>query len=516
MGFIDDKDELEKEVGIFKTINSFKDGTQSSPLDTVKSAKKNILPYLMQMLSVSCEDPGEPEIDPDDNESFDPTFSGPPPTGSLLKATGGNVGRCNALRILLEILIEFLPELIRIIKEAVKVALREALSCSSDFKLPTNISQIIDIETVDHKGILKIDPNSNLLGGIFYGNGDNDFNKFLYDLIQTPLTTETWEGANGPMLDITFIPPGQLVINLNQNYEEKSFNDFISDYMDSIELFNQKMLIGNVIDYFFSNITANLDFSLEQITDEEKTNKLLDKILDTDPCEDEVVYDDSFFEFDNEDLREIEEKSKERKNGYRSIDLGCGIFSLNLIEEGGNLVIGGLLDKIDAAKNNPTEQGKEIKKLLETVGDFAAAASPENEETIKNKLNTDFSLQLPKIFFKTSILTPKILLIYNFSNFIVNNVTITERNSYDWAKSNRVFFEYVGRESLAVLVRIFFNKLKAELMRLIARVIKKIIKNITKKKLKIIASFALPAVGAVISGLISRIPTPELAGSQYK
>ena len=57
-----------------------------------------------------------------------------------------------------------------------------------------------------------------------------------------------------------------------------------ADYIESIEIFNQKMLLGNVIDNIFSNVTGNLNLSLEQITNEQKTNKLIDKILDTDPC----------------------------------------------------------------------------------------------------------------------------------------------------------------------------------------------------------------------------------------
>ncbi len=128
----------------------------------------------------------------------------------------------------------------------------------------------------------------------------------------------------------------------------------------------------------------------------------------------------------------------------------------------------------------------------------------------------DAILSLPKVMCKASILTPKILGVYNLSNYIVNNSTSTERTSYDWAKSNTVFFEYVLRESLAVLVKIVFNKLKFELMRLIAKVIQKIIKSITKKKLKILASFALPAVANAVTGLINKIPQPEVAGSQYK
>jgi len=51
---------------------------------------------------------------------------------------------------------------------------------------------------------------------------------------------------------------------------------------------------------------------------------------------------------------------------------------------------------------------------------------------------------------------------------------------------------------------------------LIAKVAQKIIKKIAKKKLKILASFALPSVLNSINGLINKIPQPEVAGSQYK
>ena len=457
MGFIDDKSNIEKEIGIFKVMNNLPKGEQvTSSIESVKNTGKNILPYLTNMLSVACQDPQDEPL-----PEFSPTFSGPPPKGVLREA--GPV-KCNVIRILLEILIEFLPELIRIVKEAVAVAIREALSCSSDFKIPPNTVQIIDISVLDYNNILKTNPNDNLLGGIFYGDPERDFNRFLYNLIQTPFTTETWEGDNGPILDVTFITPGQLSIAVNTNYENKSFNDFISDYMDSIELFNQKILLGNVIDNFFSNITPNLDFSLEQLVNEEKTNKLMDKILDTDPCKDEIVYDDSFFSFNNDEIEEFENKAVGRKEGVVGIDLGCGIYSFELRKDSAQAKISQILDILDNS-NDPTEKSNAIKNAINVLGETATLASPDNKETIKNKLNTDMMLSIPNIVSKISILTPKILGIYNLSNYIVNDTTVTERNSYDWSKSNRVFLEYVLRESLAVLVKIIFNKLKVELLR---------------------------------------------------
>jgi hypothetical protein len=514
MGFIQDKQSLISEIGIFKTIGDLPESKKTSSFGAVRSASKNVLPFLLDTLSASCEEPEEDQTTPDTKRPT-PIFSGPPPKGTLLKATGGNKLKCNALRIIIEILVEFLPELIRIMKEAVVIAIKEALSCSSDFKIQPNTSTLIDIETIDYNSLLKTDPDSNLLGGLFFGASDRDFNRFLHNLLDTPNVVGTWEGPNGPLLDVTYVEPSQYLYSINQNYWDTSYNDFIADYMASIELFNKKILLSTVVDYFFSNITSKLDFSLEQLVNEEKTNKLMDKILDEDPCSDEIVYDDSFFSFSNSDVEFFERKANQRKNGVVSLDLGCGIFDFDLSSSPSNNITKGLLDELDQDIDPETEENN-ITNVISNLGENLAEFSPPNKESIKNKMHVDFILELPKILMKTSLLTPKILGIYSFSNYIVNNTTVTERNSFDFAKANRLFFEYVLRESLAVLVRIVFNRLKRELLRLINRVISKILKSIINKKLRIITSFSLSIISGFASSAISGVPLPSVEGSKYK
>jgi hypothetical protein len=508
MGFIQDKQSLISEIGIFKTINDLPESKLTSSFGSVKSASKNVLPYLLELLSTSCEDGTEQE-----KPEFNPNFTSQPPKGSLLRATGGSQVKCNALRILIEILVEFLPELIRIMKEAIVVAIKEALSCSSDFEIQPNTVMVIDIETIDYNSLLKTNPDSNILGGLFFGSVNKDFNRFLHGLLETPNVLGTWEGPNGPLLEVTYIEPSQYLFKVATNYENTSFNDFISDYMSSIELFNKKILLSTVIDYFFSNITFNLDFSLEQLVNEEKTNKLMDKILDEDPCYDDIVYDDSFFSFSNDEVELFERKAYERKSGYVSIDLGCGVFkfysNIDL-----NLNLSNLTD-LEESSDAQSEENV-IKNVINSLEDEVTKVSEVDKESIKNKLHYDFILNLPKILMKSSVLTPKILGIYNFSNFIVNNTTITERNSFDFVKANRIFFEYVLRESLAVLVKIVFEKLKRELLRLIAKVINRLLKGIIDKKLKIITSYTLSILSGVVSGLVNQIPSPQPQGSQYK
>ena len=322
------------------------------------------------------------------------------------------------------------------------VAIREALSCGSDFQIPVGTTHIMDIETIDHKGILKTNPDLNLLGGIFFGNSDKDFNRWLYNTIQTPGVPNTWEGPNGPLMDVTYIQPSQVLFQISSNYDEnsgKTYNDFLSDYMASIELFNQKIVLGNLMNNFFSNVTSSLSPSISQVMDEEKTNMIMEKILNTDPCQEEQVFDDSFFKFSNDEMSLMEKRAQEKRDGVVELDLGCGIFAFDFRDDGVGLESD--LDDLDEfnENNNPQKMDKKITNILNTLQDSVAAADSPNAESIKRKFEIDAITSLPKVMCNASILTPKILGIYNFSNYIVNNSTSTERTSYDWAKSNTVF-----------------------------------------------------------------------------
>ena len=296
-------------------------------------------------------------------------------------------------------------------------------------------------------------------------------------------------------------------------YKDEKFNKFILDFFKSLDLLDSKMLIGGIVDSFFANVTSNLDLSLDQLVNKEKTNTLIDKILDTDP-EDEVIFDNSFYQFNNDELQKIEEKANESKLGETTLDLGCGLFGFNINSDSTNNNVSKYLDELSEL-SEPKLVEDVVVKLLDNVGTITSNVSPQNGGSIKNKLFKDFIQDLPKVIINNIVLTPKILGIFKLAEKMVNDVNTTtsgvsvtvnqETNSFDWAKANKIFFEYVARESLAVLLQIIYNRLRILLLEIIQSFVSRLISEIASKRLSIILSYI-----SSVRGIINQIPTPNI------
>jgi hypothetical protein len=530
MSYKNDKKSVFEEIGIIKTLNDIPDSQSTSSFDSANSNSKNILPFLLELLTIVSNDKKqkreaekeekEKEKEKNVERGFDFKLPG---NGKLLqkkkeeKPEEDPEEEPKWKTIVKKILIKFLPEFIRILKEALILGIKATFNCGSDFVMPSGANMLMNLADIDYNNLFKMDPNAGGMASFLLGDSSKDFDKFIYDTVRTPNTLNVWQGPNGPLIDLTYFSGGtqnnQIDFKVNQNYDDKNFGDFLLDFFASIELFSKEKFIATLLDFFFGLISSQTDTTVEQLINEEKTNKIIDKILNTDPCYDEIVYDDSFFSFNNEDLEEIERRARERKLGVTNIDLGCGIFEFDLNDNTPLLV--GFLDDIKNNNNNAQLQERKTVQLLNSIEDIAAKNSPKNSESIKKKFNWDILLELPKILIKNSVMKPTVVGIYNLSGYITTAINTTQNTSFDFAINNRVFFEYVARESLAVLVKITFEVwLKPEIIKLIAKMVKKILKKIAEKKIKIIKSYAKAKLAASEdSGLISGVPEPQISGA---
>jgi hypothetical protein len=483
MSFIDNKGSLVDQVGLFKTIGDLPKSKNTSSLSSVNSKTKNTLPFLMDVLSIACIDNARKQREASRPEKS-PTATGSQPSRSnFLKSVPDfrDVGRCEGKKILIEILIEFFPELVRIVKEGITKAFKETLSCSSDFTVPNPTPSItVDVKTIDFADLMKVSPTS-FAGSLVYGSPSKDFNRFMYDTIQNPGVTNTWNGPNGPLMDVTFNNPSNVTLKINNNYGGKSFNGFVNDYMNSTELFSRKNLMSNMMDSLFGNISSNIKSGLDVNIDNEKTNRLVDKILDSDPCVDEVVYDDSYFTFSNEELAQIERDASNKTLGVRTVDLGCGLVETQIDD----VAISGLttLDTVEATKVEDVV----VDVLNRVSNQLSSFGDEKDKQSIENGFSLDMIFSIPKSITKVN-LTPKVLALYQISNYTVNGTVSDSKDGSSFAKKSRIFFEFVVRESFAALVRIIFEKLKGEIVRLIRNVAIIIIKEQVKKYVKQLTS----------------------------
>jgi hypothetical protein len=104
------------------------------------------------------------------------------------------------------------------LKSFKKKSLKDIVSCGVDPTIPTFLKStgdgiIIEVNKIDFMDIFKIDPNSPS-GKLVYTdvntnfNDSNDFNTFMYGVIQGDGTTYTWKG----IYEVTFKSLGVVVV----------------------------------------------------------------------------------------------------------------------------------------------------------------------------------------------------------------------------------------------------------------------------------------------------------------
>lgn len=514
MGFIDDKKEIVESVALYQTLGDLPKTKSVSSLRSVNSKSKNLIPFLLDILSLTCKD--------------DSRVSLPQPAPNILNDTTTQISqvlpsKCEAKKILLDILTEFFPKLIEIIKKAIIKAIKAGLACKTNFKLPgappTYFGQLptpgqipgidavkikIPIKNVDFNGLTKVNPNSGA-GSTLYGKSPNkDFNWFLNNAIQSNGTTSNWKG----IINLRKTPnQEELEISMDRNYAHNngngiSFDNFLGDYVNSLDLISKENLVAKLGDRLTGSITSRLNPppSLDKLIAQEKINRVLDKIIDGSADKKEYKLEDNYFDFSDDELLEIEDICNQKINGSINLDLGCGFSPVNLN-------VDTFLPNFNEIRNNP-KSNLVLQNVIDSVNnDLAKNIPAESSSTVKNTLNTEFIKEIPKVLTEI-VLEPKIVVLYQLASKLVNgplpnvgqqnidvptiatptvtvNPTITVENSFDFVKATKVFFEIVTKESLAALLEIVYKKVKEVVIVLIAKQVIAIVKE--QVKLRILA-----------------------------
>ena len=457
MGFQDDKSELFDQMGVYKVISGLpKDKLQNS-IETINSKSKNLLPYLLDLLNSSCLDNAESLKD---------------------KA------RCEASRILVEILVELLPVLIKILKEGIIIGIKAGLACGTDFTIPNITPELTTpIDKIDLNGMMKLDPNGP--GGLLFGDPSVDFNRFFLNII-TNQSSDTWTDRNGDgLIHITYNQPttssnGQPTITMKvadgvvnsdgYNRGGTSFHDFLVDYINSVELFSVKNIMGTIMEFMFGAISSVNSVDVDTLMGLAKMDKGVEKLLEVDVCSNNISIDNSFYDFDDEELSLMEYNASNRYRGVNTMDLGCGVVEVAIPLD--------LLDGLEMLDTATPQQSRLIlEEILFSVGEsISNSGSATDGPTMVSNFKTQSALSFPSIIMRM-IITPKVVGLYQISHQTINDIVLDVTDGYDFSKAARTFFEYVTRESLAALLEIVFNKIKKELISLISRVVVKIVKE---------------------------------------
>ena len=349
---------------------------------------------------------------------------------------------------LVDILSHAVPEIELEVKKSLKAELKSIVSCGVNPSLPSWITSIgngivIKVDKVDFLDLLKIDPTS-ISGKLMYGEPNIDFNRFLYDTIQTDGVTQTWKG----IINVTFNSIGPinntLTIKANSNYDLKKLTDLDNDFIDSLTLFNPISIINNVIDIIFGSISLSVNKTTKQLEKEAEINNVVDCIVDSD-SDDPIT--DKYFTFSNEEVYTQHQQADQRKKGI--IKLEC----CNKIEASVPIEILNALT-LEMSGATVSDQKQIIASNLDKMATANTTNSKVPTDDVSIKLN--FVQKVIENLVKAIVgvvLSPKVIMIFLINYKIIYGQTAEFDGGVGFIKANKNLFKSIIKKITEILIK---------------------------------------------------------------
>jgi hypothetical protein len=420
----------------------------------------------------------------------------------------------------------------------------------------------VKVKSTDILNILKLDPEDSK-GAIFYEKNpiniqDNPFsmNRELYQLIQdgneySVLNGSLYRGRSGQgLMDIQYVEfnnvgvsgPWFKITLPNRVNNINKVGEFFADYYGSIKVVDTTNIMASIMESLSGFASIGLDVGTNEVEDATKFELIIQRVLGL--CFDNRKeidvsgiaklselsdIDESFFEFTDLDLRFIESRIQNIKNGVVEFE-GCG-----------NVKVPVDFNSIFNSLNNLNfVEGADLNELSDELTDNLI-----NNELLMG-LNIDVKATVNFNFIKLiaqgivgGLLTPKVLLpIYIMTKSLGQTVDESVKSAVDFAKNFPKFFAEVVSKVGAIFVEELFNIIKRDIQNLIESIVVDLAQELIAKKtamilkliqlILIIASFIndwrkcksvvdeilglLNLVGGLIPG--GNIPLPLLFVSQ--
>lgn len=386
----------------------------------------------------------------------------------------------------------------------------------------------ISVKSIDLLGTLKIDPNSKS-GKLLYEKNTQitpqpqpySLNRQLKNRIeQTDSYFDQYgvyyNGSSGrPLFDIKFVEinpntgvgGGWFEVQLINRGTINNVKEFLQDYYSTIRIFELQSIIANIINSLTGAISINLNIGVIETTDATKFELIVQRILGL--CFDNRTeidvsgnakiaeldgVDNSFFEFTDIDLRNIDQRVNNIQNGViqfedcDNIDLPVNVDSiLNELEKllfvSDNQMVDSVDDILNTIVNNPDWKGL----------------------ALRGDVNISINLNFIKLIIQgliSGLLGPKILLGLFIMLKSLGQTFMDEIKSFmDFVKKFKTFVINFISKVQAIFVEELFKIVKKDLVNLLQQIVRDLVKEKTDKR--IIMALKLIQIIYVIASFIT-------------
>lgn len=417
----------------------------------------------------------------------------------IYKQLGGYEDMIKSIETILSTKLEDIEETI---KSAIKIALKNVISCGIE---PTIDDSLIltgvtfNISKLDPMSLLSIDPTSENGDYAYFDNfseiDSKDFNVFLYSLIKKSINNPFYSGATWnviikrdgenvkePLFKATYREydaitkeSNILTIKIDSSLKGQTLSYFISQYLDSVRLFNNVQIISSIFDDILGTKILSVNKTTEQITIEKQIEQIVDNILNNAEDENDVI-DNSFYSFSNDVYSEMLENAEKKRRGVFKYDEKSDI-ELEIDQE---LV----LNSLNGLKNEDLLVSQQTKILTDTIESIANDL--ESKSQIKTGYNLSFKIDfITKIINKLmttismTILSPKIIFLFSMTTKIFG--IEDEKDAINFIKSNINIYKII----IMSIRDIIINELIKQIKKMLAPMIESMMLELVKEKFAI-------------------------------
>jgi hypothetical protein len=426
--------------------------------------------------------------------------------------TGGKGS--NSIRYIKKLLLKTVKNIEPRLRELVLEESFNAIGCDQNQSF-TAQTVYIKVKSTDIANLLKKDPNTNP-GKVLYEKQTNlappqtypyPMNRELYRRVQnqiSPYTNDTggvpYNGRSGqPLFNITCVPTNNngetgpwFKVDLISRGSAFRVNEFMADYFSTISLVQYPNIMAGIMEALTGCISINANVGLQQAEDATKFEIILQRILGL--CFDNRTeidvsgvakiaeldgVDNSFFEFTDIDLRNIELRIDNLKKGVIQFE-ECDFVDLpvntqSIIDNLNNLLFVEGDDEISQAD-----------KLTETLINNPQWQNLALRANIDVAVNVNF-VKLIVQGLVSALISPKILLPIMIMLKVLGNNFVDAVNSYmDFVKKFSKFAINLISKIGAIFVQELFNLIKKDIVNLIQQVIQDVAKEKASKKITMI------------------------------
>lgn len=379
---------------------------------------------------------------------------------------------------------ELMTDFIRDVEDDLKTELKkQAVTFNSDESLSTTSfagGYSLDLSSIDVYEKLKTDPSSDI-GNLLYSSNVNSLDQTIYNAIVADGGSVNYKG----IIDVVY-NNGSDTITITPTNTSLSVGSFLEDYVDSLDLINENEFTSDIVNLLYGAVSANQDKNIQTAVLEEKLQIVIEKLINE--------FED--LSFTNNELRNIEEKAREKNLGQDLVDVGCS-------DRVSNVTINQIQNLVNAntGNTNPYGVGLNYLNLLDESFSPTDTVADKNKSTIADSFLKKLIDAILQNLIRVSALTPDTRILFAMIDGLKNNGNISIGNPFDDINANRNFFDCVVKNAKSLISEYLFNLVKKELTKLVVIVSKIVLKERYDAYIRIIKS--LFRIFNTISGLVT-------------